>query len=1081
MSAVTEVSFGRSQLDSLVEASLRVPGLTESHVRDARIEDLRRTLRRPFDPPRSADPRPDLAALLAECAACSGGLRAFARVVHQFHPGVASSRLVERTEELLGPMLLSRPDRDVLRDLIAGITIEQVVGTISALSNASELYTLTVWQNKSSAIRQMEQLAPPPDGVPQVLTFASRLADLVGGEWAGQLRSWVSAVAGGLGVDPDTLTAARPAGPPATLPPPTAARRPEESGPILGGVPIRNRNFTGREELLDRLSGALRTSSTASVLPQALQGLGGVGKTQLVIEFVHRNLNRYDLVWWIPAEDMATVLTSLSQLAVRLGLATAEDRRQTAHTVVDYLSGANMAWLLVYDNANDPADLEQFLPSTGGHVIVTTRIREWAKVGREIEVDVFEREESIELLRKRSRDEKGNVRIDPIEADELAAKLGDLPLALEQAAAWFLATAMPVREYISLLDSHIKDLMSEGKPAGYPFTVAAFVTLAVGRLRASELDTDLATAQLLALFAFLGGEPVPQSLLQRGGRADVSEPLRSMLDEPISMGRIMRDLSRYGLARVDPRQRVQVHRLVQLVMRDTFSPAEREETLRNVQSILAAADPGDPDEVGAYELQLEIGPHLAPADMIHSSNIRARQVVLNHARYLWITGDYENSLRLATQAAEAWGAETWDPRLGPDGQMTLLARGQVANATRTLGDSRTAQDITRDVFDRFRRSPILGPRYEFTLITGNQVGADLRIAGRYQEAHDFDTDSVALHREVFGVGHTYTLRAEANLAVDHRMLGQFGEALELDEAIARTWGESRETDERDQRELFAYMNMARDYYGLGAYAAGLDRIERWRNQLQRMLGPDHAQVLLAGRTYAITLRKIGRLADAAEVIRENVERVHQRFGPAHEFSVAATVSLANLLRDTGELEEALREIAAALDRYRGNFGEDHPLTLVAQVNAAIIHRARGEAADALALDERCYERLGAVLAPDHPYAICAGTSLATDFARAGRDEEALRMSREMLALSRAAYGGLDLVREARDGAEHPYVLMRAINLCHDLRATGAVDEAESLFVESVTGLRRALGPDHPEVLAAERNQRMEGDIEPPPT
>ena len=1073
---MSDTHFGRSQLDSLIESLLQVPELADRDVRDARVSELRSTLRRPFDPARHASARDDLSSIVALCASSSGGLRTFARIVHRHHPGEASARLVALTNDIVGPALLSPPDREALRRILVQISIVEVAEAVSVLGDVPELRTLQIWRDIPAAIRVMERLALPESGVAPLLAFAERLAIIETGPEAAELRAWLGTVAGGITQTNAPLRgpSVAPAAPAFTGPRELGqqrARRAEEPGLIWSGVPIRNRNFTGRGALLDRLAEALRTGSTTSVLPQTLHGLGGVGKTQLVIEFVYRHLDQYDLVWWIPAEQTATVLTSLSQLAERLGLPTAEDRQETARTVLDALAGSDLAWLLVYDNADDPATLQQFLPSTGGHVIVTTRIQEWSKVGVSIEVDVFQREESVELLSNRSRDDQGNVRISADEADELADKLGDLPLALEQAAAWYLATAMPIREYIDLLDNHIKELLDEGKPANYPLTVAAFVGLAIEKLRA----TEPATAQLFSLFAYLGGEPVRQSLLRQGSNAEISEPLRTVLGAAIPTSRLVRDLSRYGLAKVDPTQRVQVHRLVQRVLRDTLTPEQRQETLRNAQNLLAAANPGDPDELGELERQREMGPHIEPADLVHAENLASRQAVLDHARYLYLSGDYENSRYLAQLAATAWEQDTSNSRLGPDGELTLLARAQVANATRMLGDSSVAGNIIHDTYQRFQRSPLLGPRHEFTLITGNQVSHDMRIGGRYSEALEFDRENVALHRVVFGAGETYTLRALGNLAVDHRLIGQFADALALDEEIASHW---EDVGGIDASALRAYMNMARDYYGLGAYAAALTQLERWRSVQLELLGPRHGQVLLAERTYAITLRKAGRLAEAAAVIRDNYHRTMTRFGPHHEFSVAVAMSYANLLRETGELDEALDQISAAVGRYETDFGARHPLTLVAHTNEAIIRRARGELPEARVLDEHCHRHLSTVLGPQHPYTICAGTSLATDLSRAGEHEAALELSRSMRELSGSSYHG---GHAARDGAEHPYLLSRAINLSHDLRATGSVEEGKSLFQESLAGLRHALGNDHPEVAAAEQLQRLEGDIEPPPT
>ncbi|WP_436533747.1 FxSxx-COOH system tetratricopeptide repeat protein [Actinoplanes sp. HUAS TT8] len=842
---------------------------------------------------------------------------------------------------------------------------------------------------------------------------------------------------------------------------------------IIGDIPIRNRNFTGRIELLDRLDQALEQDSTASVLPPTVSGMGGVGKTQIVNEYVHRHLDQYDLIWWIPAEEISCVLSSLNQLALRLDLPVSDDQQETARTVLNWLAGSDREWLLVYDNADDPSQLTRLLPSTGGHVIVTTRNEAWNQIGIAIEVDVFHRDESIQLLTHRALDQQGNPMITESEADELAEKLGDLPLALEQALAWYLATSMPVREYIDLLDDRI-ELLNEGQPPDYPLTVAAFVAVAMEELRGK----DEAIAQLFALFAFFGGEGIRQSLLRRGSNAALSSPLQEALRNPIRTGQLLRELRRYGLAKTvsrtasaptpasaDKSPRLQVHRLVQRVVRDTMEPALRAQTLRNVQNLLAAASPGDPDTIGELDMQAEMGPHLLPADMIHSGTPQGRQTVLDHARFLYLSGDYENSRFLAERAAVAWAQDDQgDGQLGPDDQSTLLARAQVANATRALGDSKLAAEIIQDTYDRFVRNPAFGPRHEYTLITGNQIGHDLRIEGRYAEALEFDRRSAILHQQVFGDEEFYTWRVLSSVATDHRLMGQFAKAARLDEDVESRFADHGVLDV----ELFRMnMNVARDHYGQGLYQKALERVEEWLLQ-KRQISDTHLLTVMAQRTYGIVLRKLGRLDEAVQVLLEAHERTVRTLKPSHEHAVLAAMSLSNALRQAGELDEATILLDQVLSGFRRDFGVDHPLTLVAEVNQGILLRAQGEMDKAATIDAAAYARLDDRLRDGHAYTICAGTSLATDHAVAGRHDDALDLSERMLTLSSAA-------------GDHPYVLMRAVNLAFDLRAVGQDERATTLFDDAVTTLRTQLGDDHPEVLAAVAGNRLEGDIEPPPT
>jgi tetratricopeptide (TPR) repeat protein len=853
-------------------------------------------------------------------------------------------------------------------------------------------------------------------------------------------------------------------------------RRADGAGPVRGGVPSRNRAFFGRLDLLDRLHEALSrgpqesTGSPPAAVIQILAGPGGIGKTQLALEYLHRHLDEYDLVWWVPAEQPIGVIGSLAELGERLGLPIGEDLRQGARGALDALATGDLSWLLVYDDADDPEALAGFLPASGGRVIVTTRNQGWAAVAPVIEVGPPSRAETADALLGRLRNDRGGPRLTAAEADELAEQVGDLPLALEQAIAWLLATRMPAREYVELLRGHTR-LLAEGKPAGYPVTVAGFVALAVERLRQSQP----ATGQLFELFAFLGGEPVPVALLRHGRDGDVTEPLRTLLGQPIAVNRAVRDLVRSGLARLDPAQRLQVRRLVQRLLRDQMPAELARAALRNVQQILLRANPGDPDEQGELSRQAELGPHIGPADLVHADDLAARRVVLDHARYLYLIGDYENSRRMAEGAAGAWAAETGRDRLGPDGELTLLAYARLADAQRALGDSRTAARFAQETYSRMRDSPDLGPRHEYTLITGVQVGEDLRSAGRYAEARRFDRDLLTGHREVFGPRHLYTLRVQASLAVDERLAGDLGAAFELAREVAEVW---EELDRAALPALDAHLQLARAHADLGAYRAGLAVVRRWLGPLRQTLGGAHRSLLRADRLHAVLLRRVGRTAEAVTLIRDTHARTAARFGPAHEDTLAAAVSQANALRAAGEPAEAERWISGALERYRSDFGARHPFTTIAAVDAAIVYRALGDHRRARARDESSVAELSGTLSPGHPYTLCAQTALATDLALAGDHKGAVRLSTRVLELTRQAIGG---AHQARDGGEHPELLLRQANLARDLRATGASATADRLLAAALSGLRHVLGREHPVVAAVERGDRAETDIEPPPT
>src|ERR1700678_354574 len=217
------------------------------------------------------------------------------------------------------------------------------------------------------------------------------------------------------------------------------AGMPRTSTPaIWGDVPMRNKNFTGRDDTLAKLRQGASSRGTAVLpeqdpenpQPQAVHGLGGVGKTAIAIEYAHRFSAEYDLVWWIPSDQLPSVRGSLAALAAKLRLelppATGIDGAIAAVVEALRLGVPYSRWLLVFDNADQPEDIRQLIPDGPGDVLITSRNHRWQSVINTVPMDVFLRQESMDFLLKRVP--RG---LSEVDAGRLAAELGDLPLALE--------------------------------------------------------------------------------------------------------------------------------------------------------------------------------------------------------------------------------------------------------------------------------------------------------------------------------------------------------------------------------------------------------------------------------------------------------------------------------------------------------------------------------------------------------------------------------------------------------------------------------------------------------------------------
>ena len=827
---------------------------------------------------------------------------------------------------------------------------------------------------------------------------------------------------------------------------------------VWGNVPQRNKNFTGRESLLEELRRRV-TGDVTAVLPHALQGLGGVGKTQLAIEYAYRHVQDYDVVWWIPADQEVLVRSALAALAPRLGMTgIAPERVEDAvRAVLDSLRRGDpySRWLLIFDNADQPETIRDLMPNGPGDVLVTSRNHRWQGIVDAVEVDVFARAESLEFLRRRV---PGSVDDD---SDRLAEELGDLPLALEQAGALQAETGMSVTEYLDLLSKEARTLLAENPPSDYPLPVAAAWSVSVAQVR----DQMPFALELLRRCAFLGPEPIPRDLLYRGRHA-LDSPLREALGDPIIMSRGMRELGRYALARIDnSRKTIQVHRLIQKLLRDELTAEEAARIRHEVHLVLVAADPGEPESPDTWPKYRELLPHIGPAAVHDSDDPEVRRLARNVIDYLYYIGDYTTCMAEIDRALgqRRSGSEEYDRDI-------LILFGQQAMVLWAQGEYREAARIRQDILKRALN--VLGPDDEYTLHTNNGYGADLRAKGEFKAALRLDEELLQRHRRVLGPDHPNTFMVAYNLATDCCLNGDYRRARAIDEQNYRDrlgiYGRN------DHPWVLTSLGaIARDMRQAGEYAAAVTTAERARQMFediteQRTLPANHPWVLLQGKDYSVALRKVGAFREALD-LAERIYRGHeQEFGVGHPETLGAAISLGNAQRLAGDFDEAAARIEKTVQRYNEVWGAEHPFTFGCALNLAIVERLRGHLGVARSHLEHALAGLRSTVGPGHHYTLTCLTNLATTTAELGDVEAARQMGEQALLELRAVLGD-----------DHPHTLACAANLALDRKALGLHKEADELARDTFDRYRRTLGEKHPDAQDAMQGERLTIDFEPP--
>jgi tetratricopeptide (TPR) repeat protein len=828
------------------------------------------------------------------------------------------------------------------------------------------------------------------------------------------------------------------------------------SPPAVWRVSPRNPAFTGRDAILEALRERLLARTTA--VPSALLGLGGVGKSQIALEYAHRFAADYDIVWWISADQPGLVRTELARLAEALRLPVHESIAQVEAVREALRQGVpSRRWLIIFDNADDPDELRPFLPEGPGDVIVTSRNPAWLQVADSEEIAVFDRQESVDLMARRV------ATVTSEDAGVVAERLGDLPLLVEQAAAWLATTAMPARQYVELLDTRLADVLGDKPPPAYPDSAAATWGLAMDRLR----EQRPAAARLLELCACFAPDPIPIWLLATPRVVDELIRYERSLRDPLLHASLVRDIGRYALARVDSAQNaVRVHRLVQTVIKGAMSPDTRLETQVQVQEILAAAaatTQGGPDDQDNWERYESMRPHLEPVGALESRDDAVRQLVLDMVRYLSHRGDLAGSQELAERAVKQWSK-----MFGDDDLLTLRLRVRLANTLRDRGRFRESHQIGQDVLPRLSR--VAGPEHPYTLEAMSGLGGDLWFLGEFQRAREICEQALERWRHVFDDDHPRTMGAANNLALAYRLFGDYEKAQEIDYDTRRR--RRRALGERHLHTLYSEDSYGRDLRAVGDYQASRAQLDRALEVARTALGPDHQQTLRLAKNLAVTLRRLGELAGAHELVTDTLARSERVLGSQHPETAACLLELACTLSARGDHTGARSRSDEASEQFTSIYGERHPVTLAVVNDVAVFLLRAGDFAAARPILENADAEFGDLedrLGQDHPYALVTQLNLATVRYASGDPAEARRLDERTYS---RLYG--------RYRAEHPLALVAAANLAVSLRDTGAAQDARTQTEETLRTMREVLGEHQPDTRAAREGQRISLDIEPPP-
>lgn len=677
---------------------------------------------------------------------------------------------------------------------------------------------------------------------------------------------------------------------------------------------MRTRYFTGRADLLVRLRQQLVERHRA-----ALSGLGGVGKTQTAIEYAARHRTGYpDGVFWVDAETNSGLTGGFVSIASTLRLPAAEsnDQAATVKAALQWLNGSS-GWLLIMDNVEDRREVQRFVPERDdGDILITSREPVFQELGiaRALDVCDLDSTEAVRFLLARTgreSDERG----ERDAATELAAELGYLPLALEQAAAYIAETDAAFSDYLGAFRKRRVTLLEKAGGLVSRDTVA--VTWAANFAAVEAISP--AAADVLRVSAFLAPEAIPFELFSAGAPR-LGDAVAAAFADPdeLAMAELLRPLARYSLVRSDAESRTfGVHRLVQEVVRDALGESERRSYVERTVAALDATFP-------AVDY-----PNWPQCDRL-----------------------------VAHVVSVAGWAESFDAR--PDALTRVL--NQTGNYLNERGRYGEAESILKRAVRIGERT--LGPDHLDVAAGLNNLAITYFYQGRYDDAQPFCERALAIRESAFGSDHPQVATSLNTLAGLHLYRGRYDEAQPLYERALEVRQRTLGSD--DPRVASSLNNLAVLCIEQRRYAEAESLYERALIIRERVLSPDHPEVATSLNNLADLYERQSRY-DEAEQLYKRAHAIWERsLGPNHPDVAHSLNNLADVCVKQRRYDDAKELYERALSIWETSLGPDHPDLVANLIGLATLHKDQGHNAEAIAFFERALAVKERSFAFDHP-------------------------------------------------------------------------------------------------------------------
>ena len=698
----------------------------------------------------------------------------------------------------------------------------------------------------------------------------------------------------------------------------------------------RNLFFTGREEILARLHHTFHVNTArASVQVQALSGLGGVGKTQIAIEYAYRFHQDYTAVLWLRAETSDILIADILRLARVLGLPESNEQHQqyVIEGVKRWLS-IQKRWLLILDNVEKMSIVQEILPvqvEGRGHTLVTTRAQVTGIMATRIEVEPLPAEEGVLFLLRRAKFLAPDASLQQASGElvrattALAQELGGLPLALDQAGTYMEETGCRVSDYLDRYQQQRRALLDlRGACGSHPLSVQATLSLCIEQVEHLYPDA----VDVLRLCAFLHPDAIQEELCA----AVVANTL--LLDTAFAALRTGSLLRRHHEART-----VSMHRLVQAVVKDTMSEQTQrcwaERAVCVVNQLFPAV--GDVQHFDRWPQCQAYLPHaLVATQLIEQwgiTSIEAYTLLHNIGLYFLARADYAQ--------AKKWLQQARDHRVLLFGEL----HADVAESLNALGDVAYYQGNTEQA-ERLLcqalqiREQVLEAQHPDIASNLNKLARLYQDQGKYQHAEPLLQRALSICEVSLGPDHLEVANMLNSLGFLYRRQGRLLDAEPLLQRALSIYEQALGPEHPDT--IFSLTYLAALFYDQGKYTQAYEYYHDLLTMCEYVMGPEHPRVATGLNDLARVLRVQGKYAEAEPLFHQAVAIYEQTLGAEHHYVATSLTNLAVLYQETGRVAEAVELLQQAKMIYEKALGPDHPRIAQCTRELALLQERREE-------------------------------------------------------------------------------------------------------------------------------------------